>query len=240
MTFTMTEHEKQMLLSLLMEKSRTKSVEAPPRLVSEPPPSLVISEVARMALSATAAEYAPAPAPAPAPTYAAQAARPPVREPWVDMSRPQFRAQRTLVMGSGTVRNVNGIDYEYLRDYILGGINTRGPVGGDNYPQFHIFRGIYDMHPELFQHLSDVHTHSGETYFSFVYTPGSPHWDIKFHAHGRFVPHPTKPGLDKFLVTRVEWFMGKRDRIETGSVLFRRVSGDETSSDDGASTVIGE
>lgn len=215
--------EDALMLELMMKK-RKVTIAEPPQRIAEPP---------------RAGAGGPPPAAEPVPmTYAAQAAR-----PVVYTSRPLFReppSPRTYVTGSGAVRNVNsGIDYDYLRDFLLGGSGLRGPVGGPNFSQYAVFRSIYDMDPSLFQHISDCHVIYGsdETYFSFAYIPPAPHWKVNFHAHGRIGPHPTKPNTQKFLVTKVEWFMGKREASEGGYVLFRTGGG---SSDDSASTHSGE
>ena len=207
--------EDQLMLELLMKK-RKVTVAQPPQKIAEPPPSAGAGQQ----------------------TFATVAAL-----PAVVTDRPLFREpppQRTYVNGSGVVRSVNsGIDYEYLRDFILGGNGIRGPVGGPDFSQFAVFRSIYDMDNSLFQHKSDCHIFHGsdETYFSFAYIPPAPHWEVKFHAHGRIEPHHSRPNTQKFIVHRVEWFMGKRPTSESGYVLFKS---DRGSSGDSASTHTGE
>jgi hypothetical protein len=214
--------EKQMLLTLLLEKTRLETVMAPPQTVCG---------------GAGAA---------PPQTFAAIAARPPMYEP--APPRPLFRNDtRVVVSGNGVVRHVNtDIDYEYLRDWILGGTTPlpgkkkgRGPsYDSPNYSQFAVFRGIYDRDSSLFQHVSDIHSlNTAEPYFSFMYSPGKPHWDIKFHAYGRFAPSHFRTERLKFIVTRVEWYLGNRG--ETGVVMYNPVK-EPDSSDDSASTLTGE
>ena len=213
--------EDALILELMMKKRKMATVEAPPQTVCG------------------GAGAAPPP-----PSFATMASRPPICEP---TPRPLFRSEpRLMISGNGHVRPINNTtDYDYLRDWILGGTTPppgkkrgRGPLAeSPNFSQFAIFRGIYDRDPSLFQHISNMHMDTAEPYFSFMYSPGAPHWDIKFHAYGKFEPKPNNPGRNRFAMTRVEWYMGNRG--ERGVVMYGTPTARDSSSDS-ASTLTAE
>ena len=167
-----------MLMMLLLEKSNSQTVAAPPLPPLPPPP----------------------PPPPPLPMYMTSSGPRPVNK-----DVPQ-----------------DSIDYPWLLDYILGGTGRRGPQHGAHFSQFAVFRSIYDMAPQLFNVMSYLHTSTdtGESYFSFMYSPGRPHWDIKFHVYGVVEVCPAT--RTKFKVARVAWYMGKKgsDSYATGHVLY--------------------